>query len=389
MSTSAPGSIDMLKRLVAFDTTSRNSNLELIRYIQDYLDGHGVKSTLVPNAEGTKANLFASIGPAAEGGVVLSGHTDVVPVDGQPWTTDPWQLTEKPDGNLYGRGTCDMKGFIAACLAHVPALQHARLKVPMHFAFSYDEEIGCLGAHSLAERLVGTVPRPQAVIVGEPTMMGVVNAQNAGGGIVATFTGVEAHSSMTHLGVSAIHFAGEFIHYLNQVQDELEAKAPKDSEFMPAAATFNVGTIMGGTAGNILARECEVLWGYRELPGKPIDGLGKRAIAWLETELLPRMKAKHPAATIGTVLRSSTPAFSSEGNDEAKTLARTWSGSNTVGSVVYGTEAGIFRSHGIPTVICGPGDISQAHQPNEFVARSQMDSCDAFVGKLIKWAETH
>ena len=210
MSTPAPGSIDMLKRLVAFDTTSRNSNLELIRCIRDYLDGHGVAGTLVPSAEGTKANLFASIGPETEGGVVLSGHTDVVPVDGQAWATDPWELTEKADGNLYGRGTCDMKGFIAACLAHVPALQRARLKVPMHFAFSYDEEIGCLGAHSLAEQLVVAVPRPQAVIVGEPTVMGVVDAQNAGGGIVATFTGVEAHSSMTHLGVSAIHFAGDF-----------------------------------------------------------------------------------------------------------------------------------------------------------------------------------
>ena len=160
MSTQAPSSIEMLKRLVAFDTTSRNSNLELIQYIQGYLDEFGVRSTLVPNAEGTKANLFATIGPEAEGGIVLSGHTDVVPVDGQPWETDPWTLTEKPDGNLYARGTCDMKGFIAAALSHVPAFQKAQLKVPMHFAFSYDEGIGCLGAHALAERLVGAVPRP-------------------------------------------------------------------------------------------------------------------------------------------------------------------------------------------------------------------------------------
>ena len=233
----------MLKRLVAFDTTSRNSNLELIRYIQGYLDDHGVRSTLVPNAEGTKANLFASIGPEAEGGIVLSGHTDVVPVDGQAWASDPWDLTEKDDGNLYGRGTCDMKGFVAACLTHVPALQRAKLKVPMHFAFSYDEEIGCLGAHALAERLVGAVPRPQAVIVGEPTMMGVVNAQNAGGGIVATFTGVEAHSSMTHLGVSAIHFAGDFIHWLNELQVELAERKHPDLDTLPNHTTINVGII--------------------------------------------------------------------------------------------------------------------------------------------------
>jgi acetylornithine deacetylase len=218
-------------------------------------------------------------------------------------------------------------------------------------------------------------------------MMTVVHAHKGAQIYITKFTGFEAHSSMTHLGVSAIHFAGEFIHYLNQVQEELEAKAPKDSEFMPAAATFNVGTIVGGTAGNILARECEVLWGYRELPGTPIDGIGKRAIEWLETELLPKMKAKHPAATIGTVLRSSTPAFSSEGNDEAKTLARAWSGSNTVGSVVYGTEAGIFRKTlGVPTVVCGPGDIAQAHQPNEYLLASQVDACEAFMRRMVEWA---
>ena len=241
--TSSPSSssIDMLQRLVAFDTTSRNSNLDLIKYIQGYLDEFGIRSTLVPNEDGTKANLFASVGPETEGGIVLSGHTDVVPVDGQAWTTDPWTLTEKPDGNLYGRGTCDMKGFVAACLAHVPALKKAKLKVPMHFAFSYDEEIGCLGAHSLVERLVGNVPRPQAVIVGEPTMMGVVNAQNAGGGIIATFTGVEAHSSMTHLGVSAIHFAGDFIHWLNELQVELAGRSRTDIDTVPGHTTINVG----------------------------------------------------------------------------------------------------------------------------------------------------
>jgi acetylornithine deacetylase len=170
------------------------------------------------------------------------------------------------------------------------------------------------------------------------------------------------------------------------VQDELDAKAPKDSEFMPAAATFNVGTITGGTAGNILARECEVLWGYRELPTVPIETLGERALAWLEQELLPRMKAKHPAAEINTVLRSSTPAFSPEGNDEAKRLAATWSGSNTVGSVVYGTEAGIFRKTlGVPTVVCGPGDIAQAHQPNEFILASQIDACEGFMRRMMEW----
>jgi acetylornithine deacetylase len=380
-------SIDMLKRLVAFDTTSRNSNLDLIKYIQSYLDDHGVRSTLVPNAEGTKANLFATIGPEIEGGIVLSGHTDVVPVDGQPWETDPWTLTEKPDGKLYGRGTCDMKGFIAAALSHVPTFQKAKLKVPLHFAFSYDEEIGCLGAHSLAEKLMGNVPRPQAVIVGEPTMMSVVNAQNAGGGLYATFTGFEAHSSMTHLGVSAIHFAGEFIHFLNELQEELAQRKHPHLDTMPNHTTINVGIISGGTAGNILARECTLNWGYRTLPGDDYTEVQRRAEAYVAELLLPKMKAKHPDANIEIKRRSFVPGLLPQENEEAAKLALEWTGGNRTYAVPYGTEAGIFRSHGVPTVICGPGDISQAHQPNEFVAKSQMDACDTFLGKMIKWAE--
>ena len=387
MSTQAPSSIEMLKRLVAFDTTSRNSNLELIQYIQGYLDEFGVRSTLVPNAEGTKANLFATIGPDAEGGIVLSGHTDVVPVDGQPWETDPWTLTEKADGNLYARGTCDMKGFIAAALSHVPAFQKAELKVPMHFAFSYDEEIGCLGAHSLAERLMGNVPRPQAVIVGEPTMMSVVNAQNAGGGLNATFTGVEAHSSMTHLGVSAIHFAGEFIHWLNELQEELAQRKHPHLDTLPNHTTINVGIVTGGTAGNILARECVLNWGYRTLPGDDYTEVQRRAETYVAELLLPKMRKKHPDANIEIKRRSFVPGLLPQENEAAAKLALEWTGGNRTYAVPYGTEAGIFRGHGVPTVICGPGDISQAHQPNEFVLKSQMDACDTFVGKMIAWAE--
>jgi acetylornithine deacetylase len=382
-------SIEMLKRLVAFDTTSRNSNLDLIKYIQTYLDDHGVKSTLVPNDEGTKANLFATIGPESEGGIVLSGHTDVVPVDGQPWETDPWTLTEKPDGKLYGRGTCDMKGFIAVALSHVPKFKKAKLKVPMHFAFSYDEEIGCLGAHSLAEKLVGAVPRPQTVIVGEPTMMSVVNAQNSGGGLNATFTGFEAHSSMTHLGVSAISFAGEFIHWLNELQVELSQRKHPHLDTMPNHTTINVGIISGGTAGNILARECVLNWGYRTLPGDDNTEVQRRAEQYVKELLLPKMRKKHPDANIEIKRRSFVPGLLPQENEAAAKLALEWTGGNRTYAVPYGTEAGIFRSHGIPTVICGPGDISQAHQPNEFVAKSQMDACDTFIGKMIQWAEKH
>jgi acetylornithine deacetylase len=346
-----------------------------------------VRSTLVPNAEGTKANLFATIGPEAEGGIVLSGHTDVVPVDGQPWESDPWTLTEKPDGKLYGRGTCDMKGFIAVALAHVPKFQKAKLKVPMHLAFSYDEEIGCLGAHALAEKLMGNVPRPQAVIVGEPTMMSVVNAQNAGGGLNATFTGFEAHSSMTHLGVNAVHFAGEFIHWLNELQEELAQRKHPHLDTLPNHTTINVGIISGGTAGNILARECVLNWGYRTLPGDDYTEVQRRAETYIAELLLPKMRKKHPEANIEIKRRSFVPGLLPQENEEAAKLALQWTGGNRTYAVPYGTEAGIFRSHGVPTVICGPGDIAQAHQPNEFVLKSQMDACDTFVGKMIQWAE--
>ncbi len=341
----------------------------------------------MPSEDGKKANMFATVGPNVAGGVVLSGHTDVVPVDGQPWDTDPWTLTLKSDGKYYGRGTCDMKAFYAIALAMLPQFLNARLKKPIHFALSYDEEVGCIGAHSLAAAMAREVPKPRAIIIGEPTMMTVVHAHKGAQMYVTKFTGFEAHSSMTHLGVSAIHFAGEFVHYLNTVQDELDKQFPPTSEFTPPAPTFNVGTIVGGTAGNILARECEVLWGYRELPDRPLAALGDRALQWLKDELLPKMKAKHPAAVIDTVVRSSTVGFSPEGNEDAKALAANWSGSNTVGSVVYGTEAGIFRKTlGVPTVVCGPGDIAQAHQPNEFILASQITACEGFMKRMVEWA---
>ena len=382
----SPNSVELLQRLVGFDTTSRNSNLELIEFVRDYLDGLGVPSTLVPNEAGTKANLFATIGPAVEGGIVLSGHTDVVPVDGQAWTSDPWTLTDKGDGKLYGRGTCDMKGFVAAALAHVPAFQKADLKVPMHLAFSYDEEVGCLGARDLVERPVAAAPRPRAVIVGEPTMMGVVNAQNAGGGIVATFTGVEAHSSMTHLGVSAIHFAGDFIHWLNELQDELAQRKRDDIDTVPGHTTINVGIVTGGTAGNILARECTLNWGYRTLPGDDPWEVQRRAEQYVAELLLPKMRSRHPDANITLRRRSFVPGLLPQENEEASGLALQWTGGNRTYGVPYGTEAGIFRAQGIPTVICGPGDIAQAHQPDEFVARAQMDACDAFLVRMTGWA---
>jgi acetylornithine deacetylase len=280
-----------------------------------------------------------------------------------------------------------MKAFAAVVLALVPRFKAAALKVPVHIALSYDDEVGCFGALRLVERLAAQLPRPRACIVGEPTMMGVVNAQNTATTFYTTFTGFEAHSSMTHLGVSAIHFAGEFIHWLNVAQEEFAARPRTDIDLTPPHTTINVGTISGGTAGNILARECVLLWGYRTTPGEDQWALERRARAWLDDVLLPRMKARHPAAKIETTRRSAIPGLLPEENEEATQLALAWSGGNRTYAVPYGTEAGIFRAAGIPTAICGPGDIAQAHQPNEFLAKSQLAACEAFIGRLIGWAE--
>jgi acetylornithine deacetylase len=380
------GSVEMLRRLVAFDTTSRNSNLALIEYVKSYFQEHGIAAKLVPSEDGKKANLFATIGPNVKDGVVLSGHTDVVPVDGQPWDTDPWTLTLK-DGKYYGRGTCDMKAFYAIGLAMLPEFNKARLKKPIHFALSYDEEVGCIGAHALAARMASEVPRPRAIIIGEPTMMTVVHAHKGAQIYVTRFTGFEAHSSMTHLGVSAIHFAGDFIHWLNELQLELAERKRADIDTVPGHTTINVGIVTGGTAGNILARECTLNWGYRTLPGDDPWEVQRRAEQYIAELLLPRMKARHPDANITMKRRSFVPSLLPHENEEAARLAPQWSGGNRTYAVPYGTEAGIFRGHGIPTVICGPGDISQAHQPNEFVARSQMDACDAFIARMVGWAE--
>jgi len=341
----------------------------------------------LPSDDGKKANLFATIGPDVKEGVVLSGHTDVVPVDGQPWDTDPWTLTLK-DGKYYGRGTCDMKAFYAIGLAMLPEFKKARLKKPIHFALSYDEEVGCVGAHALAARMAREVPRPRAIIIGEPTMMTVVHAHKGAQVYVTRFTGFEAHSSMTHLGVSAIHFAGEFVHYLNQLQDELDAKAPEKSEFMPPAATFNVGTIVGGlpraTFWRATARCCGVIASCRP---KPIEALGKRATEWLGERAFaahegqaPVSQHRHRAALL-----------------DARLLARGQRRGQGAGRLVVGLQhrgqrglrhrgRHLPQTLGVPTVVCGPGDIAQAHQPNEFILASQIDACEVFMRRMVEWA---
>ena len=375
--------IEQLGRLVAFDTTSRGSNLELIAYVENLLSGLGVASRRVANADGSKANLLASIGPQVAGGVVLSGHTDVVPVDGQPWTSDPFVLTQKGD-KLYGRGACDMKGFLALALAAAPHLASASLKRPVHLAFSYDEEVGCLGAPDLIAEIAARVPPPSAVIVGEPTGMEAISGHKGIATFKVTVTGREAHSSQTHLGVSANMAAIGLMARLVTLSEHLAAEADPASQFTPKGASLTIGQINGGTAVNILARECVFAFDLRTPPGlKPGPLL---ADFFAEAKALDAaLKTRFQQAGVLVEARSSTPAFAPEPDGAAESFARRLAGDNGPSRVApYAAEAGQFQEAGYSTVICGPGYIDQAHQPDEYVEISQMQRGAQFMARLIE-----
>lgn len=382
--TLAANAVDMLARLVAFDTTSRDSNLPLIDYVEALLGKRGVAATRIPNADGRKANLYATLGAQAEGGIVLSGHTDVVPVDGQPWSSDPFTLTERA-GRLYGRGTCDMKGFLALALAAAPMFaEPGRLKRPIHLAFSYDEEIGCLGAPAMIAEIARTLPRPSAVIVGEPTNMEVVHGHKGIASYVVTVTGHEAHSSLTHLGLSANMAAIRLMHRLSELAARLESDANPASPFVPKHATLTIGQINGGTAVNILARECRFVFDLRCPPGTdpmPLIAPFLAAADALDAE----MKTRFPEAGVAVLRRSLTPAFAPEADGEAERVARKLAGDNGPARVVaYAAEAGQFQEAGFSTVICGPGSIEQAHQPDEYVERAQIERGAGFMLRLAE-----
>ncbi|MFO0986266.1 MAG: acetylornithine deacetylase [Alphaproteobacteria bacterium] len=375
---------EILETLIRFDTVSARSNMALIHWVRDYLLRHGVESTIVPNGEGTKANLYATLGPRRAGGVALSGHTDVVPVEGQAWSSEPFHLTRR-DGRLYGRGTADMKGFIACALAAVPDFLAARLATPIHLAFSYDEEVGCIGVPHLLARLARDLPKPAVAIIGEPTMMRVVTGHKGLAAWRTIFTGVEAHSSRIEEAVSAIFAASTFIEYLRGLAAELRA-GPRDPSFEPPFTTINVGKIAGGQAMNIVAGQCTLDWEFRPLPGVDYVALGARIRAHVEGELRPALKKKHPGADVELIQLAGGPGLMPEPDSKAEALARRLTGSNRSGTVAYGTEAGLFQRTGISSVVCGPGDIEQAHKPDEFVALDQLALCAAFLAKLKDWA---
>lgn len=373
---------EMLERLVGFATVSRDSNLDLIAFVERYLDQHGVEHWRVENDDGSKANLLARIGPDVAGGVVLSGHTDVVPVAGQPWSSDPFALVDKGDGRLYGRGTCDMKGFIACALAEVPAWTRLDLQAPITLALSYDEEIGCIGAPRMIERLVADHPRPAAVIVGEPTLMQPVVAHKGATNLRTTVTGRASHSSQVDQGVSAIHVAARLVTKIEDVMAELRAEGRIDEAFNVAHSSLHVGRIAGGTAINIMARECTFEWEIRHLPGDRFDDLLGRVNAYA-AELEAEMQRRAPEASIVTeALNATVPALADDNNAEVLALCRELLGEQPHGAVAYATEAGQFQRVGLPTVICGPGSIRQAHQPDEYIEVEQLAAGTRFMQAL-------
>ena len=375
---------DLMDRLVGFPTVSRDSNLDLIDFVQGYLDGYGVASVRVPSPDGTKAALYAHIGPDEPGGVVLSGHTDVVPVDGQAWDTDPFAVTQKGD-RLYGRGTCDMKGFDALALSAVPLALQRGLRRPLQIALSYDEEVGCTGAPPMIDHMVAQgMPRADTVIVGEPSMMQVVTGHKGGLGFAVHIQGVEVHSSLLHTGVSAVMQGARLIDWCNRVNAENAAATPSPlaADFVPPYTTLHVGTVSGGTAHNITAKDCRFVLSFRAVPGETADhwtARFKAEVARIEAE----MKAIRPEAGIVISQAFDVPPLQPETRGRAEQLARQITGDNAVHVVSYGTEAGQFQQRGYSAVICGPGDIAQAHQPNEFISLDQFAQGEAFIARLV------
>jgi acetylornithine deacetylase len=379
----APVSIEMIRTLVGFPTVSRDSNLELIHYARDCLKHLGAESRLTYDDGRRKANLFATLGPAGVPGIVLSGHTDVVPVEGQDWTTDPFQLTER-DGRLYGRGACDMKSFIAVALALAPEFARRGLKTPLHFAFSYDEEVGCVGVGRLISDLARAGIRPLACIVGEPTMMRPVIAHKGKQGYRCTVRGLAAHSAYAPLGVNAVEAAAEAVSFLKQMARRHRDHGPYDRGFDVAHSTVHTGVIRGGAALNIVPPECVFDFEFRHLPGDDPEALLAEFKHYVATAIEPEMRAVHPAAGFTIDPLSEIPSLDARAETEVVALAQELSGSIETGKVSFGTEGSQFQRAGIPAVICGPGSIEQAHKPDEFVAIDQVLKCEQFMRRLMR-----
>jgi acetylornithine deacetylase len=374
----------LLAELVGFATVSRDSNLALIEFVRDYLQGLGVNSELIYNAERTKANLLASIGPSVPGGVVLSGHTDVVPVDGQAWTVDPFCLSEV-DGKLFGRGTADMKGYLASVLAAVPTFLSSPLRRPLHLAFSYDEEVGCLGVRSLLEVLPQRIPQPALCLIGEPTELQPVLGHKGKLAMRCHVRGAPCHSAYAPYGVNAIEQAARLIGRLGEIGAELAEPSRHDGRFDPAYSTVQVGVIQGGTALNIVPADCRFDFEVRALPDFAPQGVVEKLQDYAEQALLPRMRAVSADTAIRFEHLSAYPGLATAPDSEAARLIARLCGSEAFGTVAFGTEGGLFDQAGIPTVVCGPGSMDQGHKPDEYVSVEQMAACDRLMDRLANY----
>jgi acetylornithine deacetylase len=376
-------SLEWIRTLIGFDTTSRDSNLDLIHHVQGYLADLGVDSALTFDDTKQKANLYATLGPTDRPGILLSGHTDVVPVDGQEWDSDPFTIVHKND-KLFGRGTCDMKSFIAVCLAFAPTFLERGLKTPIHFAFSYDEEVGCIGVRRLIDMVNGLGVKPKMCIVGEPTDMQVTIGHKGKRSYRAKVRGMEAHSSLAPTGVNAVEYAAEAVAYLKGMARRIQAEGPFDADYDVQHTTVHTGVIHGGTALNIVPKDCRFDFEFRYLPEHGYESYFSEIETYIRETLEPQMKANDPAAGFAIEELSSIPGLNMDPGDEVVTFAKSLAGRNDHGKVAFGTEAGLFQQDaGIPTVVCGPGSVDQAHKPNEFVSVEQVRQCEQFMTKLM------
>ncbi|HKA43377.1 MAG TPA: acetylornithine deacetylase, partial [Burkholderiales bacterium] len=369
-------------KLIAFPTVSRDSNLELIHFVRDYLKPFDADIRFTYDDEKRKGNLFATLGPRDVPGIALSGHTDVVPTEGQAWDTDPFQLVEK-DGNLYGRGASDMKSFIAVALALVPEFMRRGLKTPLHLALTYDEEVGCIGVGRLIADLVRSGIRPRGCVVGEPTLMRPVIAHKGKRGFRCTVRGLAGHSAYAPRGVNAVEYAAEAIAYLKGMARRLRDTGPYDRGFDVAYTTVHTGVIRGGTALNVIPHECTFDFEFRHLPGDDPERLLREFKHYVRTRLEPEMCSVDSAAGFIVEPLSDIPVLDTAPESEVVELAQELSGHPEIGKVSFGTEGSQFHRAGIPTVVCGPGSIEQAHKPNEYVALAQVAQCEAFLRRLI------
>ncbi|UYV36080.1 acetylornithine deacetylase [Rhodobacteraceae bacterium D3-12] len=375
---------EIMEKLVSFPTVSRDSNLPLVDWVEAYLTGHGIICHRYYREDNAQAALFAHVGPEVEGGVILSGHTDVVPVDGQPWTSDPFTVVER-DGKYFGRGCCDMKGFDALALWALVEAKKSGVVRPLQIALSFDEEVGCTGAPPMIRAMQGPLPKASAVIVGEPSMMQAVTGHKGGIGLATRVVGFEVHSSIAHTGVSAVMQGARLIDWANKVNQENMAKTPDAmaAQFEPPWTNAHVGTVTGGTANNITAKDCEFVMGFRMVPSESGDMWRARydeEVRRVEAE----MQAVHPSARIEVDELFDVPGLKPEAESEAEALVRRITGDNASHVVSYGTEAGQFQEAGYSAVICGPGNIEQAHQPDEFITVAQFNAGHRFMERLLE-----